>query len=274
MRNINNMNVIQIDVTNICNLTCSNCTRFCGHYTKNKLYFMDLEYYEKALISVKNFPSIVGMIGGEPTLHPDFLQMCELVKKYIPEKHRRGLWTNTKTKVYKDNEQYIKETFGCININTHDDVIKHTPILVASEDLNISDNDKKIYIDNCWVQMTWSATITPKGGYFCEVAGMMSMLFENAPLGRDITLFPNWWHEDINTFQDQIDYACNKCGCAIPLLPRNDKDVIDDVSISNLKRLKQINSPKIKKELYIISDQTIKENQNRACDWYRTETKK
>jgi hypothetical protein len=263
------MNVIQIDVTNMCNKSCSNCTRFCGHFIPENIYFMDLKYYEMALKSLKDFPSIVGMIGGEPTLHPNFFEFCELVKFYIPEKNRRGLWTNTLTEVYNKNKGYIFDVFGVICMNDHKAPIYHTPILTSIEDLdNLSVEEKNNFINNCWIQLTWSATITPKGGYFCEVAGMLSMLF-NGPEGRNVEADPEWWKKDISIFSDQIDWACNKCGCSIPLIPRRCVDEIDDVSETNLKRLEEIKSPKIKLDKYVLSKKEIKLGQNRKCDWYR-----
>ena len=40
-------------------------------------------------------------------------------------------------------------------------------------------------IDNCWIQSQWSASITPKGGFFCEVAASLDYLFEG-PGGYEI----------------------------------------------------------------------------------------
>ena len=40
--------------------------------------------------------------------------------------------------------------------------------------------DKKLMwqmIDNCWIQSQWSASITPKGGFFCEGAASLDYLY-------------------------------------------------------------------------------------------------
>lgn len=269
MRNISEMKIIQIDVTNACNLTCSNCTRFCGHYTKDKYFFMDLDYYEKAVISLTDYPGMVGMIGGEPTLHPKFLEMCEIIKKHIPDKHRRGLWTNTLTKQWKENESYLEEIYGYFNKGGHfTNDIQHTPILTAMEDfVELTDDVKEKYIDNCWVQLHWSATINPKGAFFCEVAGALSWLF-NGPNGWDIE--PGWWKKTIPEYEDQKNWACYKCGCSIPLKPRRSIEWTDDVSESNLNRLEAVNSPKIKKGVFEMFDtKRVDADQFRdAPNWY------
>ena len=45
--------VIHVEVTNVCNLVCSNCTRFIGHHRKP--YMMELSMVEKALKSLYDF---------------------------------------------------------------------------------------------------------------------------------------------------------------------------------------------------------------------------
>ena len=102
MKPIREKKVVVIDITNVCNLSCSNCTRFCGHYPKDKLYFMDPNYFEKALLSLEGFDGVIGLIGGEPTLHPEFEKLCEIFSDIIP-RGQRGLWSNTITKQWEKN---------------------------------------------------------------------------------------------------------------------------------------------------------------------------
>lgn len=265
------MEIIQIDVTNACDKLCSNCTRFCGHYQSDRIYFIDPDYYEKALLSLKGYAGIVGMIGGEPTLHPQFPELCELVVKYVPEKKRRGLWSNKGPSFDKYNE-IIYETFGYFNLNDHvSNPIIHTPILVASEDLvsdsRLTEDDWKRFTENCWVQMTWSATITPKGAYFCEVAGMLDYLFDGN-IGWDIETVPHWWTKNIYEYSRQVEWACRKCGCQLPLRPRRSTDRVDDITVSNLERLKAVESPKIDKGLYELFSIGLDLSQFRDSVWY------
>lgn len=267
MRNISEMNIIQIDITNSCTNGCSNCTRFCGHYTKDRIYFMDKDYFIAALTSLKDFDGIIGIIGGEPTLHPLFCEFCEIFKEFKPNKEKRGLWSNTygNFQKYKD---VINDTFGYFNLNDHiSRKIMHTPILVASEDIIPNIEERKKLIDSCWIQNYWSATINPNGAFFCEVAGMLSYLYDGLK-GYDIIENPDWWKLPLSEYKNQIDWACNKCGGAIPLIPRRSIENIDDISISSLSRLKNIKSPKIKNESYIIYNKNIDYNQDRNVAWY------
>jgi hypothetical protein len=231
-----------------------------GHYRKDQLYFMDIGYFEKAVKSLEEFPGMVGIIGGEPTLHPEFKEFCSLLKEYIPEKERRGLWTYRET-----HEEHVLDTFGFFSINNKRRQVYHTPILASSVEVVKDEKQRNLYIDNCWVQNYWSATINPKGGWFCEVAGAFSVLMDG-PGGRDIG-DPNWWKQSLESFKDQREWACSKCGAAIPLKPRLDIKNIDDITPDNFEILKD-QSDKIKRGRYQIFDGDIDNSQKRSSSWH------
>ena len=119
-------------------------------------------------------------------MHPKFKEICEIYQKKIPDRRKREFWTSGfKWKEYQD---IILETFDKDRIayNEHSTPGgKHTPLLVAIDDVV---EDKELMwqmIDNCWIQSQWSAAITPKGGFFCEVAASLDYLFDG-PGGYDL----------------------------------------------------------------------------------------
>ena len=92
MRPIRDMSIIQIDITNACYYSCSNCTRFVGH--QKKPFFMSFNTFKKAVDSLRDYPGIVGIVGGEPTLHPQFGEFMQYYVEKITDKNRRKLWTS------------------------------------------------------------------------------------------------------------------------------------------------------------------------------------
>lgn len=245
------MACIQIEVTNACNLQCSNCTRFVGHH-KN-VFFMDLNTVEKAIQSLKGYTGQIGIMGGEPTLHKQFPEICKLVQELIPNRRQRGLWTNG----YKWNKYktIIDETFDpdLIIYNDHRDkrVGMHQPLLLAAEDVL---EDKELMwrlIGNCWVQWRWAASITPKGGFFCEVAAAYDMLF-NGPGGYPLK--EGWWNKNPNEFVDQVKRYCPKCSAAIPMPGVSSHVEYDPISNTNAKMLAEVQSPKFMKGKFKIVD--------------------
>lgn len=258
--------VIQIEITNVCNRSCSNCVRLCGHFPKEKEFFVDVYKLPGYLEALKDFKGIVGFIGGEPTLHPNFREVCRIMREYR-KRSNAAIFTNTLTKSYKENYGDIILTFGMINKNDHRGRVMHTPVLVGADEV-IKDEFLRYKIFNdCWVQNTWSGSVTPKGAYFCEIAGSMAMLFDG-PDGWDAK-DPHWWKRDVSEFKDQIDWACNRCGAALPLIPRSSGETVDDVSPENMERLKAIGSPKCKAGKCAIYTQGFAKVENKPRDWYR-----
>lgn len=261
-----NDTIIQIEATNLCNRSCSNCVRFCGHYRKEKIFYVELNNVIKYLKALDGFAGYVGLIGGEPTLHPKFMDLCKIMQDYRG-RARCGIWTNCLTPQFKEHRKLIEETFFILNYNKHDTNITHTPILVASGEVVSDELERKEFNDNCWLQNTWSANITPKGAYFCEVAGMLSWLYDG-PDGWDAT-DPEWWKKGIPEYAEQADWACRKCGAALPLFPRPSKDIVDDVSSEQLKNLAEIRSPKALAIMCEIYNKGFLPGQDRTREWYR-----
>jgi len=67
-----------IMITQRCNLSCPYC--FANEFTNTNTEDMTIDNFKKALDFIKTDPlERVGIIGGEPTLHPDFARMLEII---------------------------------------------------------------------------------------------------------------------------------------------------------------------------------------------------
>ena len=213
MRSPADMDLIQIEITNKCTRTCANCTRLIGHHKEP--FFMTLEQIETAIKSLDGFEGNIGLMGGEPTLHPQFTEVLKIYRKLIPEKKRRQFWTSGyKWEEYKKD---IERTFLPINISYNDHSKKvpgwHQPLLVAIEEVVEDPKLRWGFIDNCWVQNRWSASITPKGAFFCEVAAAHAHL--SPKLGEGIPVVPGWWKG--KGICETQKFICNKCSGCLPL---------------------------------------------------------
>ena len=255
MRPIYENTVIHIDVTNACWLKCTNCTRHVGHH--NKPYFMKLDYVRKAIESLQEFPGRIGLMGGDPTLHPKFDEICKIYEEMIPRRQREiwtsGFnWTKKKDLIFKVFDE------DRLTYNDHSTPGgKHTPLLVSIDEVVDDKNLMWKLIDNCWIQEQWSASITPKGAFFCEVAASLDYLFDG-PGGYELE--KNWWKKTPEEFQDQVERYCKNCSGALPMAAESDgqggreKATIDTVSPAMLKKLQDVNSPKINGKNYKIFD--------------------
>lgn len=248
MRPLSEMDTIQIELTSACVLKCSNCTRFCG--THRVPFFLDPDEFRAAIDSLVGYAqlpqAIVGFMGGEPLLHPQFAEFCEYALSKIPREHL-GLWsTFPDSPNYRKYREIICKTFGNILLNDHSrEDILHAPVLMASEDYFKNESELFAATEHCWIQESWSAAVNPKGAWFCEVAAALSDLFDG-PEGWKVE--PGWWQRTTKDYTAQREWACKKCGAALPIKRiRNSQDETDDISPSNLERLKAVKSRKIDK---------------------------
>jgi hypothetical protein len=269
MKSPADMKIIQIDITNACPKRCSNCTRFCGHHKKP--FFMDFETFKQAVDSMKGFKGIVGIMGGEPTIHPQFEKFVRYFRDHIGYddystacieptadfcKHvlanayhvdysnHRGLWTSLNPRYY-DNFELIQDTFGFQLVNDHTNPSMHQAHMATRQELGIPDKEWVKLRDACWVQNLWSASITPKGAFFCEMAAAMDATL-GGPGGWKIE--PGWWKRTPADFAGQLHW-CELCSAALPMPKRDANQEIDDVSPVWREKLVQIDSPKVKKGL-------------------------
>lgn len=280
MKSPKDMRIIQIDITNACMYQCSNCTRFCGHHRNN--FFMDFDTFKRAVDSMKGYHGTIGVMGGEPTLHPEFERFVKYLHTQLPNGNRKekpslirpqkdfiesillenkvesevyqyetgaretivgaGLWS-AMVPTYKKYYELIQDVFKMQAVNDHGNTMYHSPILINRKDLGIPDDEWIKIRDHCWAQDVWSATITPKGAFFCEIAGALDMLFDGSG-GWPIE--EGWWKRRPEEFGEQLRW-CEYCGIAIETFTRDANDWIDDVSESMYEKLKEIGSPKLKK---------------------------
>lgn len=212
-----------------------------------------VEQYKTAVRSLDGYFGVIGMFGGNPCVHPQFPELCEILREFVPFE-QRGLWSNN----LNGHGAVIRETFNprVSNINTHLDQrayrevkdswpeigwpnlkdpstnSRHSPVYVAMKDMDVlrfpdgstkpnTEENRWRLISNCDVNQYWSAMIGVFRGelraWFCEIAGAMSMLHQNDSNYPDtgIELFPGWWRAPIESYDAQIRKHCHECG--IPL---------------------------------------------------------
>lgn len=233
MRPVKDHWAVAIDITTRCNRSCANCTRgmrFVKHADR------DTESIESALRSLQGWNGGVVCIGGEPTLHSDFLTVCELWHWHVP-RWRSALFYGKKI-TDPIVSGYVEQAFGVRNYNDHYGGSWHQPVLVHSRDLGISSFDIVRNVNRCWLNWNWCPVIVPGvGAYFCEVAATIDNLLSG---GRGaVPPHPGWWEsEQLFTGQHGL---CEWCGIPHGLQAMRDTDKRDAISprwadVLNVKR--------------------------------------
>lgn len=287
------LETILIEITNACVNSCSNCSRFCGHHQKP--FFMDFETFKKAVDSLEGYQGKIGIMGGEPTLHPDFAKMSRYLQgsfggdtqvpsftgprpnsefwktygppffepgdpstknpMYEPPINMRRLFSVAGENFYK-NFELIQDIYGLQSLNDHKTPSAHNIFMITRKELGIPDDEWVTIRDNCNVPKYCSATITPKGAFFCENAGSLDMLLDG-PGGWPIE--PGWWKRKPEDFGSQLDW-CEMCGFCLSLtLPsRFATEEISDATPVWVEKLEKIKSRKLgTKHLNVVDPRKI-----------------
>lgn len=231
--------VLQIWITRRCDKACFGCTQGSNYGDIEGVEpYMSLDYFEQACESLNDYFGVVGMFGGNPAMHPQFPELCEIMRKHIPFA-QRGLWCNNLFN--EKNGVAARDTFNpaVSNINVHMDrkawegfkqwwpesIIvglrddsRHHPVYWSPRIAGIPEEDRLEKISQCDINQKWSAMIGVfRGelrGYFCEIAGSMSMLKQIDPDWPDtgVIIEKNWWRRPMVDFVEQVRQHCHDCG--------------------------------------------------------------
>lgn len=208
--------VMQIHVTRACDQACFGCTQ--GSNLGGKPVMMSVEQFEQACRSLEGYFGVVGVFGGNPAMHPDFDEMCALMRDYFPFE-QRGLWCNnlrgkgaharvtfnprySNLNVHLDQEAKAEferdwpEVIGLNNLKGYDSDARHGSPWIAMQDLDqLMMRDGSIVpntedarwqlIGDCDVNQKWSSMLYVFRGELratpCEIMGAMSMLHQDNP---------------------------------------------------------------------------------------------
>jgi hypothetical protein len=244
--------VIQILVTRACDKSCFNCTQ--GSQLAGNPNFMSKDQFRQAVRSLDGYFGVFGVFGGNPALHPQFAELCEILAHYVPYE-QRGIWCNNPLTV--DKARIMAQVFNpaVSNLNVHLDPTayamfkqgwpecnpvglaqdsRHSPPFVAMKDVIDDEGEQWRLISECDINKHWSAGIGVFRGelraWFCEIAMAQSILHQDDPEYPDTGRDPSWtylkmengsereckwWELSMFEFTHQVRKHCHDCG--IPL---------------------------------------------------------
>lgn len=231
--------VMQIWVTRQCDKACFGCTQ--GSNLRGKSPPITPAQFEEVLLSLRprdpdGYPGVIGMFGGNPALHPQFEELCALVRKYVP-KERAGIWCNKPFGKAPIMRQTFTPHFSNLNVHLDraaydefkrdwpesrpcglDSDSRHSPVFTALQDLVPDEGERWAMISSCDINHHWSAMFGAFRGearfWFCEIAGAQAILHQDDPnwpdTGRPVT--PDCWRGAMVDYADQVRFHCHRCG--------------------------------------------------------------
>lgn len=170
--------VLEIYITNVCNLACKECNRFNNYNFKGHLkwddYAGEMVQWSKK-VDAKN----ITLIGGEPTLHPDLETWVMNIRR---------LWPTTEISI-QTNGTYIRPHFTTF-WNKYETAFKISLHDISTSSEIIKNWTTTFGIDQFLPGFVFSpATVIKKDNYFILHNNNKQLAFDNCSMKYDHTLF-------------------------------------------------------------------------------------
>lgn len=176
---VRSRDAIEIDITYVCNLRCNNCNRSITQAPeKTHMPVLMIEDFVRDSIARGKHWRMIRLLGGEPTLHPQFSAIIEALRRYRQfapgcdiqvASNGFGKAVQAVLKTIPDDitiensgkdGQRIQPTFGPFNLAPVDD-----PAFRSAD-----------YVNGCSIMKECGMGLTPTGYYQCAVAGGIDRL--------------------------------------------------------------------------------------------------
>jgi hypothetical protein len=199
---------VGIDITYVCDLHCYNCNRSCTQDpTTDHMSLGQIGYFLEESRQRNIRWELIGLLGGEPTCHPEFLQVVDLVRRYRDEfspKTEIRVVTNGHSQRTKELLARLPPDILVIDSDKHDrDQSGFFTFNVAPVD--VPGYEKADFFNACPVLHLCGMGVTPYGYYPCGVAGAIDRTF-GFDLGR--TTIP----AEYDDMKEEIRNFCALCG--------------------------------------------------------------
>lgn len=201
-------NVVEVDITYACNLKCFNCNRSCEQDpTGDRMSIEQMSHFLEESRERGIQWRRIRLVGGEPTSHPQFLEIVNLVLEYrdrFSPKTRIQVTTNghgeraNKMLALLPPGIDVNNTAKVTNVQREFDTFNVAPI-------DVEDYDRADFSNGCWITQRCGIGVTPYGYYPCAVAGAIDRTF-GFNLGRK-TLPER--HDDM---KKELRTFCALCG--------------------------------------------------------------
>ncbi len=201
---------IELNITFACNLRCVNCDRSCEQApTSMQMSLQQVHtFIEETIAAGYKWDDIV-IIGGEPTIHTEFLKIVEALRQY------RNLHS-PKTRIVIFTNGYGRKVNQMLECLPRDVVVENStkdcdhPVVSYHRSFNVAPVDLPIYRNadyrnGCWITQECGIALGPSGYYPCGVAAGMDRI-----LGRNVGR-QNLPREDDN-MEDLLNVFCRNCG--------------------------------------------------------------
>lgn len=227
----------ELHITYRCNLQCVNCNR--ASYLRSEhtpdMTLDDVRVFFQQCRELNWDPDIL-IIGGEPTMHPDFLDIIALSRAFKGPKGLVQVWTNGRDRTLI---QHIRDKYQA---SVPEETFKEkSRIDFPWDDYCVSPADHGIVRHKCWQHGSeiCGISVDAEGYMPCAVGGMLDGMLK---LGLRTKRLADLFDNDKNAAITQE--MCKHCGaCMTQLLSGPEKEEWRNFVESQPKRFGAFMSP-------------------------------
>lgn len=180
-----NLNQIEIDITYECNLKCINCNRSSTQAPiKEGMSVEQIENFVRESIELNKKWKLINLLGGEPTIHKDFLEIVNLIlNEYIIKHSPETILQVTSNGFGELVQERLSKLPKHKNLIIDYASFKDERIVPYFSPFNDAPIDKpdgtdKEYHKGCWVTSYCGIGLNQLGYYPCGVAGGIDRVFK------------------------------------------------------------------------------------------------
>ncbi|WP_298366421.1 glycosyltransferase [uncultured Lutibacter sp.] len=208
-----NQNKIEIDITYDCNLKCIGCNRSCTQApTTESVSVLDIEKFINDSISLNKKWELINVLGGEPTLHPNFEKIIELIhENYIEKFSPNTILQVVSNGVEAKSRDLCEKVKSFKNVRIDYGSFKESKNVEYFSPFNDApfddeDYDNSDYDKGCWVTSYCGIGLNKRGYYACSIIGGIDRLKEGK---NAISSLSEVSKEDL---KNQLEEFCKYCG--------------------------------------------------------------
>jgi Radical SAM superfamily/4Fe-4S single cluster domain len=236
-----NHKIIALDITYRCNLKCFNCNRSCRQAPSDETMAVpQVEKFIRETVGQNRTWKEIKIEGGEPTLHPDFFEIIELLRQFKASRApgtRISLSTNGHGREVRRVLARLPENIIVYNSG------KDSPVQDEFYAFNVAPMDLDEYRNcdftrACDIPLYFGIGLSPFGYYPCTVSAGIDRVF-GLDLGRK--RLPGKG----DSMAEQLEAFCRLCGHFIPFNLARRKEVISPTWVSAYAKY-HTQSPRLK----------------------------
>jgi len=204
-------NKIELEITTKCNMKCYHCDRSCRQAPSDELMTLEqIKYFVDESVKANKKWSFIVLIGGEPTLHPDIYEICNIIINY-----KLKYSPNTKITISTNGvSPKTKETLANLPEIIHQENSSKTSIEntrffafnIAPVDTEKYNNKGFNFSKGCQTASNAGTALTRYGYYACGACASNDRV-----LGLNIGI-KNLKDITEKKFRTQLDLLCRYCG--------------------------------------------------------------